>query len=86
MPLADRPAPARDPPPKPGYRRCDPKRLPRLGQRPGMSSSRMIVEVMQNHRPLRMMAGAPGKPIDFRLQLLDQSLLVRRYEVHAANR
>ena len=47
-----------------------------------MAALRMLVKMMKDDGALRMVARAAGKRLDLGVQLLDQSLLMRRDNVH----
>jgi hypothetical protein len=84
-PLPDGPAPSVEPVPEPRYSGRDEQRPPGLAQRPAVGAQRMVVQMVQNHRALRMVARPAGQRIDLDLQLFDQPLLVRGDDVHAAD-
>jgi len=60
----------------------DPQGAAGFGQRPEMAALRMFVEMMKDNGALNMIARASGESLDLGVQLLDQSLLVRRDDVH----
>ena len=47
-----------------------------------MTVIRMLIKVMKDDGALRMVARTAGKRLDLGVQLLDQSLLMRRDNIH----
>ena len=60
----------------------DPQGAAGFSQRPEMAALRMFVEMMKDNGALNMIARASGESLDLGVQLLDQSLPVRRDDVH----